>query len=285
MLLNEHRRRAVRYFVGKAREPGAFKKLVRDPARIGRMVRVLTTDRNLRDVPSEELLRDAQASLNALARLSPAPDDTPFHKWLPLELTPDVQELGELFRKHGSDKSTDNDYYEVYGSLLDRSKPLRILEIGLGTNNLAFQSNMGPGGRPGASLRAFRDWAPKAQVFGADIDRGILFEEQRIWTSFVDQTNPATLKDLAATVGKDFDLIIDDGLHLPHANLNTIEALLPLLKSDGTMVIEDILPPYLDYWRTASAVLSGYDTYLTARRSAYIFVIRRRRSATARLAR
>jgi SAM-dependent methyltransferase len=265
---------ALKRYRDKALAPGAIGKIIRDPAIVARTIRTLATNRNLREVPPEELLRDADAAIHALARLAPKLDQGSFNAWLPVRMTPDVRELGELFRIHGSDKSTDNDYFEVYGSLLNRNKPLRILEIGLGTNNLAFQSNMGLGGKPGASLRAFRDWAPKSEVFGADIDRGVLFEEDRIKTFFVDQTEPETLRELAAQVGTGFDLIIDDGLHLPHANLNTIEALLPLLKPGGTMVIEDILPPYLNYWQAASAVLGEYDTCLTERRCAHIFVIR-----------
>lgn len=268
-MLNEHRRAALRRYAGKAFEPGAIRKLVTDPGRITRTVKTLAANRNLRTVPPEELLRDAEAAVHALARLAPKPELPQF----PIRHTADVRELGALFRKHGSDKATDHDYYEVYGSALDRNKRLRILEIGLGTNNLAFQSNMGLGGRPGASLRAFRDWAPKAEVFGADIDRSVLFEEERIKTFFVDQTDPASLSNLAAQVGSGFDLIIDDGLHLPHANLNTIEALLPLLT--GTMVIEDIDPIHLHYWH--ATVLSGFDTWLTERRGGYLFIIRKTR--------
>ena len=51
------------------------------------------------------------------------------------------------------------------------------------------------------------------------IDRRILFHEDRISTFWVDQTDPNSLDALAAQLGDiKFDLIIDDGLHLPHAN-------------------------------------------------------------------
>ena len=243
---------------------------IRAPAVIARTVRTFATNRNLRTVPATELLRDAEDAVHALARLAGSRDAD-----FPIVHSPAIDELADLLHRHGSDKSTIHDYYEVYGSILadKRHEPLRILEIGLGTNNLAFQSNMGLGGRPGASLRAFRDWAPKAQVFGADIDRGVLFEEERIKTFFVDQTKPETLQAVAQSVGSGFDLIIDDGLHLPHANLNTIEVLLPLLKPDGTMVVEDIDRIHLHYWRAAQAVLPQHDTCLTERRGGWIFII------------
>ena len=278
-MLNEHRRAAIRRYAGKALSPDAIGRVLRDPAVIGRAVRTLAGNRNLRTVPADEQLRDAEAAVHALARMPPPAQQSSFADWLPLIATPDIAELGELFRHYGSDKSTDHDYFEVYGSILagKRYQPLRILEIGLGTNNLAFQSNMGLGGRPGASLKAFRDWALRAEVLGADIDRGVLFEEDRIRTFFVDQTERESLRELAASVGSGFDIIIDDGLHLPHSNLNTIEALLPLLKPDGTMVVEDIDRIHLHYWHVARAVLADYDTCLTERQGGWIFVIRSKR--------
>lgn len=278
MLLNEHRRRFVDHYRARLRAPGGWRKAF-NPGSIYRTLKTFSSNRNLRTVGPEELLRDAEASVHALARLArPEPKKT-LGEWLPIvPSNPDMVALGELFREYGSDKSTDHDYFEVYASILDgkRANPLKILEIGLGTNNLAVQSNMGLGGRPGASVRAFRDWAPNATVVGADVDRGILFEEERITTHWVDQTDPASLKALAEKAGGGYDLIIDDGLHLPHANFNTLEALLPALSASGTLVIEDIDPIHLHYWHAAAEVLAHYDTYLSERRGGYIFVVRKR---------
>ena len=39
---------------------------------------------------------------------------------------------------------------------------------------------MGIKGKPGASVRAFRDYFDKAIIYGADIDSKILFFEKRI---------------------------------------------------------------------------------------------------------
>jgi 23S rRNA U2552 (ribose-2'-O)-methylase RlmE/FtsJ len=93
----------------------------------------------------------------------------------------------------------------------------------MGSNNLDVVSNMGAGGRPGASLRAFRDFLPNAQIYGADIDDSILFQENRIKTFPVDQLNPEALSRLGELIPDNyFDLIIDDGLHAPDANVNTL---------------------------------------------------------------
>ena len=40
--------------------------------------------------------------------------------------------------------------------------------------------------QPGGCLRAFRDYLPNSQIFGADYDREVLLEEPRIRTTFVD---------------------------------------------------------------------------------------------------
>jgi hypothetical protein len=104
-----------------------------------------------------------------------------------------------------------------------RNERLRLLEIGLGTNNPDVVSTMGASGKPGASLRAFRDFLPNARVFGADIDGRILFEEERILTYYVDQTRSISFDELADKLGNEgFDLVIDDGLHSPNANIATM---------------------------------------------------------------
>jgi len=189
----------------------------------------------------------------------------------------DCIELGALLEKYGSDKSTKHNYYLLYGSILKakRDQPLNLLEIGLGTNNTEFVSNMGKDGRPGASLRAFRDWGKQFKVFGADIDAGVLFTEERIKTFFVDQTKREVLEKLAAQLpAQGFDLIIDDGLHTPWANLNTLLFALPLLKEDGVFVVEDILEKYLPVWDVAALLLSPqYDCQLLKTKAEYVFVV------------
>ena len=55
---------------------------------------------------------------------------------------------------------------------------------------------MGPKGKPGASVRAFRDYFTKAQIFGADIDSEILFSEKRIKTYEVDQCSIDSMEKL-----------------------------------------------------------------------------------------
>jgi len=134
------------------------------------------------------------------------------------------EKLGSLFTFHGSDKATIHDYYLIYASIINdiQNPNIKIFEIGLGTNNTDVVSTMGTNGKPGASLRAFRDYIDDSYIYGADFDHRILFEEKRIKTFFVDQTNPKTFSDLSKKINLEFDLMIDDGLHSPNANLNSL---------------------------------------------------------------
>ena len=156
----------------------------------------------------------------------------------------------------------------------DVENTLRVLEIGLGTNNPDVVSTMGESGIPGASLRAFRDFFPMP-IFGADIDEPILFKEDRIETYYVDQTQPDSFNDLLLNLGiEGFDLVIDDGLHAPNANIATLVFALHVLKPNGWFVAEDMQTESLPIWETISALLpvDSRPALIKARRT-YVFVV------------
>ena len=189
----------------------------------------------------------------------------------------DRRREAEIFRRHGSDKSAKHDYYLVYSRLIEAfvARPSKLVEVGLGTNNVTIKSSMGLYGTPGASLRAFRELLPQARIYGGDIDRNILFQEDRISTSFVDQTDPTTLRDFARWCGDGIDLFIDDGLHEPDGNFSTAAAMLDRLAPDGVYVCEDILERYLGLWIAFAALLPHRQCYLlksSSRDSEHIFV-------------
>jgi len=179
--------------------------------------------------------------------------------------------------RYGSDKSTFHDYHYLYGHILTNRTEIRgILEIGLGTNNESIVSNMGVSGKPGASIRAFRDYCDHATVFGADLDRDILFQDERIETFFVDQTDPSSLDQLSSSTPDDLDLVIDDGLHSPDANINTVRFGLTKLRIGGWMVVEDIAPAAVPLWECVSALLPDrYERHLIQARGGMVFAIER----------
>jgi hypothetical protein len=179
------------------------------------------------------------------------------------------KELKSFLDAEKSDKSTAHNYHILYSYVFGRcgrKSTLRVLEVGLGTDNPDLVSSMGKGGTPGASVRAFRNYLPNAEVFGADIDRDILFSEYRIKTAYVDQLNIKTFEKMYSDMGgKKFDVIIDDGLHSIGANLNTLLFGLDNINVDGWVIVEDIAKSKIDAWKVVDSVLKTnpvYETYI-----------------------
>lgn len=163
--------------------------------------------------------------------------------------------LSELCDVYGSDKgevrSDGHPYwwpshtYADYVSRLFghcRESIHRVFECGLGTNNPDLASSMGVDGKPGASLRVWRDYFPNAMVYGADIDKEILFQEERISTYWVDQTSPEAVQTMWAQIGGTIDLIVDDGLHEFQAGRILFENSIDYLADRGVYIIEDVNP-------------------------------------------
>lgn len=161
-------------------------------------------------------------------------------------------EVCRVMTKWGSDKGV-NCYTTVYSALFGdrRDEPIRILELGLGTNNLNVLSNMGVFGTPGASLRGWRELFPNALVYGADVDRGILFEEDRIKTFYCDQLDQSSIRELWSRreLRDGADIIIEDGLHTFEANVSFIDESLQHLRPNGFYITEDIGGDCLEQWR------------------------------------
>ena len=139
-------------------------------------------------------------------------------------------------------------YHELFKPV--RYEPLRIFELGLGTNNPNFPSNMGPNGKPGASLRGWKQYFPNASVFGADIDSGILFQEDRIRTYQCDQNDGNSIRTLWSNseLEEGFNIIIEDGLHIFESNVHFFENSYHKLKVGGIFIIEDVMYYTLDRW-------------------------------------
>jgi SAM-dependent methyltransferase len=159
--------------------------------------------------------------------------------------------LCEIMGRHGSDKghinimSSHHNYTTFYYSIFKdlRDKRLRVFELGLGTNNINIPSNMGSGGRPGASLYGWSEFFPNADIFGADIDADILFNTEKIKTFYCDQTKSHIIKYMwnEPNLQDNFDIIIEDGLHTFNANVCFFENSIHKLKPNGYFIIEDIL--------------------------------------------
>ena len=180
-------------------------------------------------------------------------------------------ELKELMNFYGSDKggiTNHHNFANYYSKIFynQRDKIRNFLEIGLGTNNVNLASNMGKDGKPLASLRAWRDYFKNAQIYGADIDKAILKDEERIKTFYVDQTNPESVKELFKNIGvKKFDIILEDGLHEYNANICCFENSIEFLDDQGIYIIEDIYykdqEKFINYFSKTSYNFSIIDIF------------------------
>jgi len=172
-----------------------------------------------------------------------------------VSLSNGVTPLCQLMKKHGSDKGGPEGisqcghklprhaYTTYYHPLLQpvQFSQLRVFELGIGSTGV-FPYNMGKNGTPGASLRAWKEFLEKSEVFGGDIDRSILFEEDRIKTFYVDQGSSDSIRTLWSSPDliEPFDVIIDDGCHEFDFNVRFFENSFHKLKSGGVFIIEDI---------------------------------------------
>lgn len=181
------------------------------------------------------------------------------------------QILNALCELHGSDKGFIADsegsrpythephtYTRVYADLFSEHKneELIVFECGIGTNNPNLVSSMGVNGKPGASLRVWRDYFPKSTIYGVDIDSKTLFTEDRIFTEYMDQTNPESIKTFWDKYNIYPNIIIDDGLHKFSAGITLFENSFNRLTPGGVYIIEDVqvadLYKYVEYFGTTS---------------------------------
>lgn len=188
-------------------------------------------------------------------------------------------ELTILADKYGSDKGiidsskhrfpwpyhTYTDFYQrLWGHCRNCVK--KVFECGLGTNNPKLPSSMGLLGKPGASLRMWRDYFPFAQIYGADIDKNILFSEERIQTYFIDQLDPELIKNCWNEIDEfDFDFILDDGLHTFNAGSCLFVNSIDRLSKNGIYVIEDVnvhdLRKYKSFFKNKNYIVDYVTMY------------------------
>jgi hypothetical protein len=172
-----------------------------------------------------------------------------------------------VMTKHGSDKGRAHNYTTVYSALFQGrwDQPLRLLELGLGSNNPDVPSNMGIFGVPGASHRGWRELFRNALLYGADVDRGILFQEDRIKTFYCDQSDQSSILELWShpELRDGVDIIIEDGLHTFEANVSFLEGSLDRLSPGGIYITEDIMCDVVEDWydRLETVYSKKYPTY------------------------
>ena len=139
--------------------------------------------------------------------------------------------LDAIATEEGTDKrSALHGYTRVYERLWGgmRHDALSILEIGV---------------QYGASLRMWGRYFPAASVTGVDVDPSCAAQPVgRASVVIGDATSP----DTAAKLAGPFDIVIDDGMHLPTQQVSSFALYWPKVKPGGWYVIEDL---HTMYWR------------------------------------
>jgi SAM-dependent methyltransferase len=123
-------------------------------------------------------------------------------------------------------------YFDIYERHLStfRGRSPRVLEIGVSQ---------------GGSLDMWRKYFGRGtHIVGVDIEpRCIELARRGIDIRIGDQGDVAFLRDLVSSDGP-FDVIIEDGSHLPHHQILAFEELWPSLNDGGVMLIEDLCTNY-----------------------------------------
>ena len=149
--------------------------------------------------------------------------------WLPHN-----KKLDRLAAKHKTDKGAQNvvknspkAYTKYYTEYFEAAKnePLNLLEIGVYS---------------GASLRMWKEYFPKANIYGIDIRPACKTKGgERIRIFIGDQGDKAFCRKVAKKIGP-LHIVVDDGGHRSNLQIASFEALFPCVVSGGIYVIEDL---------------------------------------------
>ena len=145
--------------------------------------------------------------------------------------------LEKLFKKYKSDKY-EHRYSEVYEPFLLKlkNKKLKILEIGVAD---------------GSSIKSWSDFFKNSTIVGIDIKKIDLkkknLKRKNINIYCGSQVDAHFINKLTSKYGK-FDIIIDDGSHLPKHVIKTFNLLFEKLSKNGIYFIEDIQTSYNHYF-------------------------------------
>lgn len=90
----------------------------------------------------------------------------------------------------------------------------------------------------------WRNYFPRAAIYGVDLYEKRLDGEKRITALQADQSDPDALR-LVVDACPMFDLVVDDGSHIGSHVITTFEVLFPKLRPGGYYAIEDLETSYL----------------------------------------
>ena len=126
-----------------------------------------------------------------------------------------------------------HDFAESYSHYFKNIKemPIKLLEIGI---------------LNGDSLVLWEKYFPNAEIHGIDTTFDyIIHKFDRAICHLADQSKAEDLLRVVNDSGGNFDIIIDDGGHLPDLQITSFITLFPYLNSGGLYIVEDL---HTAYW-------------------------------------
>jgi hypothetical protein len=148
-------------------------------------------------------------------------------------LTARTATLAQLARTEQTDKAATHgiypqSYLDIYEQYLQRLRrqPINLLEIGL---------------LKGKSVRLWKRYFPKGQIYGIDIDPACRqYEEARISIEIGSQADVRVLERICERAAAPFDIVVDDGSHVNRHIIASFAYLFPRLRRGGLYIIEDL---------------------------------------------
>ena len=151
-----------------------------------------------------------------------------------------------LEQQTSSDKISHHGYQRIYpwflGHFIDQE--VDLLEIGVDKTE---------------SLKLWKGYFKKVHLCGIDKDEKY-FADKDVSIYKVDQGNRNELREFGKAIGKTFDIIIDDGSHVPSHQILTLVELWSVLRPGGVYIIEDI---ETSYWKKSEIYGYPFDSRKT----------------------
>ena len=162
-----------------------------------------------------------------------------------------------------------HNYMPTYEKLFKnlKSSIYNLLEIGCG-GMYNLKDTLGQGDikrnwyKSGNSLRMWRDYFTNANVYGIDINKDLMFTEDRIKTFVANQNSEQDLKSVIDKINSPLDIIIDDGSHRGDHQVFSFMYLHKYLAPCGLYIIEDVQSSNIDGFKNLSIFPEHFKEYI-----------------------
>ena len=142
------------------------------------------------------------------------------------------QRLYDVGARHGTDKAGQRELLYVYEEYFERLRATELVLVEIGVLG-------------GASLRMWREYFPRAQIFGIDVDpEAEAHADDRITVLIGSQSDTGFLNTVLERTGRP-DIVLDDGSHHARDQITTLLHLWRYVKPGGFYLVEDLHTSYM----------------------------------------